>query len=63
MTTSEFIDLAAGLTMDGECVTCGKDGFEDNPDCNEHEPFDMPNDDAVDTLHSLIRYAREIKNN
>ncbi len=56
----ELRATAAKCVKDGECATCYKDGFEENPDCPSHEPFDMPNDDAVDTLHSLIEDARGI---
>ena len=57
----EFIRQIVRLTKDGECSTCGKDGFDENPICTAHEPFDMPNDDAVETLHSLIEDARAIQ--
>ena len=43
----EFIQQIARLVKDGE--------IDDNGDV-----FDMPNDDAVDTLHSLISRAREL---
>lgn len=56
----DFIKTTAKLTKDGECETCGLDGFEPNPECSTHEPWDMPNDDAVDTLHSLINGARSL---
>ncbi len=56
----DFVGSIARLTKDGECVVCGKDGLEDNPECDDHEAWDMPNDDAVETLHSLISQAREI---
>lgn len=61
MSTQEFIELAAGLMFDGDCRNCRKDGNEPNPDCDRHRPWEMPGDDAVETLHSLIRMAREIK--
>jgi hypothetical protein len=57
---SEFIQGVARQIKDGECRTCGKDGFEENPDCKTHDPYDLPNDEAVDTLHALIEEAREI---
>ena len=56
----EFARAASRLTKDGECCTCGQDGFDDNPECTRHRPFDMPGDDAVESLHVLIRRAREI---
>lgn len=56
----EFIRTTARLTKDRECHHCGLDGDDDNGQCAEHEPFDMPNDDAVETLHSLISGAREL---
>lgn len=43
----EFVKRIAYLVKDGE--------LDDNGDV-----FDMPNDDAVDTLHSLISEAREL---
>lgn len=52
--------VAANATKDGECSTCKKDGFYPNPNCNDHKPFDMPNDDAVDSLAGLIDMARNI---
>jgi hypothetical protein len=49
----EFVEMAAALTKDGEC--------EHGEGCDEGcDGFDMPNDDAVDTLHSLISAARSI---
>ena len=43
----KFVAMVANLTMDGEEI----DG----------EPWDMPSDDAVDTIHSLINRARELR--
>lgn len=54
-----FAALVADLVKDGECLACGKDGFDPNPKCNDHEAWDMPNDDAVDTLHYCINEARK----
>jgi hypothetical protein len=54
----DFVRTTAKLTKDGECESCGLDGSEPNPACPDHEPWDMPNDDAVDALHSLIDQAR-----
>ena len=48
------------LTKDGECHACLKDGEEPNPACLDHKAFDMPSDDAVETLHSLISQARAL---
>ena len=42
-----FVDDAANLVMDSEQDDSG-------------HTFDMPNDDAVDTLHSLIGGARDL---
>ncbi|MGH7813163.1 MAG: hypothetical protein ACREQI_04080 [Candidatus Binataceae bacterium] len=56
----EFVRMTAKLNKDGECATCGKDGDEPNTECVYHQPWDMPNDDAVDTLHSLISEARDL---
>ena len=55
----EFIELIARLTKDQECAACGS-GNEENADCSDHELFDMPNDDAVETLHGLISGARRV---
>lgn len=55
-----FIKLVAGLTMDGECANCHS-SEEENKKCNDHELFDIPNDDAVDTVHSLINQARALR--
>ena len=56
----EFIQAVARLTLDGECVTCHADGYDDNPACGKHEPFDMPNDDAVDTVARWSSDARKL---
>jgi hypothetical protein len=55
-----FAKTASRLIKDGECRTCGRDGFDDNPECPKHGPFDMRGDDAVDSLHVLISEAREL---
>lgn len=60
-TVDDFVRRTAGLTKDRECATCGKDGDEPNRKCNNHEPFDMPSDDAIETLHSLINEARALR--
>jgi hypothetical protein len=57
--TTAFIQQVARLTKDGECASCGL-SVDLNRDCEDHQLFDMPNDDAVDTLHSLISKAREL---
>jgi hypothetical protein len=57
---SKLVGSIARMTKDGECSTCGQDGHEPNHKCTEHESWDMPNDDAYDTLHSLISQARSI---
>ena len=52
-----FVDAVADMTKDGECLT-------HNPTCDldfaECRAFDLTNDDAVDTLHSLISKARSL---
>jgi len=55
-----FLERIARLVKDGECQDCLLDGDSQNEDCDDHDAFDMPNDDAVDTLHSLITEAREL---
>ena len=59
---AQFVQATASLTKDSECVSCGKDGHEPNPDCHTHAPWDMRNDDAVETLHGLISNARRLNN-
>jgi len=55
-----FIEQIARLTKDGECPTC----HDDDAKCSGlpplHEPFDMPNDDAVDTVSRLVNDARDL---
>ena len=46
-TTDQFVRTVANLIMDGE------------PSGNGW-PFEMENDDAYETLHSLIRQARQL---
>ena len=56
-----FVQRVADLNKDGECLECGLDGFEPNPDCpGKHEAFDLENDDAVDMLHYCISEARRV---
>ena len=50
-----FVDAVADMTKDGECLAHGPTC---DLDSNECEAFDLTNDDAVDTLHSLISKAR-----
>lgn len=59
-TMRAFLEQIARLTKDRECITCKLDGDEENEDCDDHHPFDMESDDAVETLHNLIRRAREM---
>jgi hypothetical protein len=56
MTT--FVEQVSRLKKDQECTLCGQDGNEPNPQCGAHSAWDMPNDDAVETLHDLISQAR-----
>lgn len=53
-----FLERIARLAKDGECPSCLLDGDSENEDCDDHQGFDMANDDAVDTLHALITEAR-----
>lgn len=48
ITLFNFALMAATMTKDGE------------PTDPDGEPYDMPNDEAVDTLHGLISKARDI---
>lgn len=56
MTATEFVAMVARLKMDGECAEC----LEGTGDCEDHATVDLTNDDAVDTLHTLIERARTI---
>src|SRR5438876_821738 len=57
-----FIDQVSARLKDGECFACGQYGHEPNSECAEHdqEPFEISNDEAVDTLHRLISEARTL---
>lgn len=57
---AQFVRQISGFTQDKECLTCNQRGFDENPACSEHEPWDMPIDDAGDTVHSLISQARQL---
>lgn len=65
MSPLDFLSTVARLTPDGDCLTCGKDGGDSarpvrTATCARHEPYDMPSDDAWETLNRLIREAREV---
>lgn len=52
-------DLAK-LAKDGDCRKCLLDGYEPNPKCKLHAPYDLPNDTAVSEYHEAISTAREL---
>jgi hypothetical protein len=59
----DFIDTIGNMTRDGECPVCHQDANEPNEQCAEHDEQDafvMENDDAWETMMSLITSAREI---
>lgn len=55
-----LIEVIARFTKDRECAICYQDGDEPNAECVEHTAFDMPSDDAVETLHALTDKCRLI---
>ena len=56
-----FFVQVARLKKDRECAACGLEGDAENAACDDHAPFDMTSEDAVDTLHSLITTARGLR--
>lgn len=54
----QLVERMAAMTKDGECLVHGGGYCEVETD--ECELFDLTNDDAVDTLHTLIDAAREL---
>ena len=58
MTSQEFVQLVARLTLDGECAACRQTG--ENAECEDHEFFEASADDAWETLQDLIASARQI---
>ena len=50
----------AELTMDNECQTCNQSGIDESSSCSDHEPWNMPFDDALATVDSLISRARQL---
>ena len=57
---ARFVRQISGLTQDGECQTCEQSGVDENPACAGQEPWNMPVDDACDTVNSLISQARQM---
>ena len=55
-----FVKQISRLTMDSECQTCNQSGLDRTPACSDHEGWDMPIDDAWDTVESLISRARQL---
>jgi hypothetical protein len=59
---ARFVRQISRFTKNDECPTCNHSGLRGNPACSDHEPWDMPVDDACDTIHSLISRARQLVN-
>lgn len=57
---AQFITQVSRLVRDGECEGCHRDGFAENVLCAEHEPWEMPLDDARETVDGLIAEARSL---
>jgi hypothetical protein len=56
----ELVRQIAAMNSDRECIVCGLD--EDACKCGIYKNiFDMESDDAVETVNSLIRQARQIR--
>lgn len=56
-----FIRMIARLVKEGECMNCKRDQ-DDKPGrgCTDHQGYEMPGDDAAETLNGLISQAREM---
>jgi hypothetical protein len=59
-TMAQFVRQISRFTQDDECQTCNLSGMDENPACSDHEPWNIPADDAVDTVQSLISRARQL---
>jgi|HubBroStandDraft_1064217.scaffolds.fasta_scaffold04786_1 hypothetical protein len=57
---AQFVRQISRFTQDDECQTCNERDLGENPACPAHEPWDMPIDDALDTIRSVIGQAREL---
>ena len=56
----QFVRQISRLNQDSECQTCNKSGDDENPACSDHEAWNMPVDDAFETVGSLISRARHL---
>lgn len=56
----KFVSRTASLVKDGECPSCRTSGYDDNPECQVHSPYDLENDDAFDDRMDLIDEARDL---
>ena len=55
------LDQISRMTKEGECLACGKDGSQPNPDCPDHEPWiASEQEDHKLTLMGLIDDARYV---
>jgi len=59
-TMAQFVRQISRFTQDSECQTCAQPGADENPSCPEHEPWNMPVDDAINTVDGLISRARQL---
>jgi hypothetical protein len=57
---AQFVRQISRFTRDNECPICGQQGVEENPACIDHQPWEMPIDDAWDTIDGLVSGARRL---
>ena len=57
---AQFVRQISRFTQADECQACNESGLDENPECPAHKPWDMPIDDALDTIRGLIWRAREL---
>jgi Mg2+/Co2+ transporter CorB len=55
-----FVRQVSRLTQDQECQTCNQPGIDRNSACSDHLAWNMPVDDALDTVNGLILQARAL---
>jgi len=59
-TLVQFVKQISRFTQNGECQSCNQSGVDENPVCSDHEAWNMPLDDALDTVSTLISRARQL---
>ncbi len=57
---AQFVKQISGFTQDNECQTCKQSGIDESLGCSDHDAWNMPVDDAFDTVRSLISRARQL---